>query len=91
VVTNDGTTSVAFGPGGKLYVGPKKGGMLVFDAEGRQIGKWLTKPFASGGGPNVYSIAPSPDGSIYLAQGNNSAWFMKLVPDEIEWNDSTKK
>jgi outer membrane protein assembly factor BamB len=81
IETDQGNISVAFGPENRIYAGSAQGGFVVYDMEGKKLGRWFSKPFASSGS-NVESINIMPDGTVYVAQG---VWYLKVLPEEIEW------
>lgn len=84
------TQSVSFGPGGRIYVGDLRGGngLTILDADGSVIGRWLQKPFAFHDGTILFGLAVGYDGTAYLTQGGNERWFLKVTPDEVQWQPS---
>ena len=78
---------VAFGPEGRIYVGTYGGGfgLTVLSPEGQVVGRWVQKPFSCHDGIAVFGVAVAPDGTVYLTQGGNERWFLKVRPEEIQW------
>ena len=77
-----GTTDVAFGAGGRVFVsdGYANNRILEYDATGRRVREWGTKGTGPGEFDLPHGIAAAPNGDLYIADRENGR-IQWLTPD----------